>query len=75
MKPEIKLGGFEFCPLGIEREKCASHDRMEPSEEDLLAVSIAVVWLAHIALDLNPAMFALGNHGRFEPNSRLMNFI
>ncbi len=57
VKPEIKLGGIWICPLGVEREKCESQDRMEPSEEVLLAVSIAVVWQAYIALDLNSAIF------------------
>lgn len=65
VKPEIKLGGIWIYPLGIECEKCVSHDRMEPSKEDLLVVSIAAVWMAHIALDFNSAMFAHGNQGCF----------
>lgn len=38
-----------------------SHDRIEPSEEGLLAISIAVVWMPHIALDLNSAVCSSWN--------------
>lgn len=49
VQPEIKLSGIWIHLLGVEREKWVSHDRMEPSKEDL-RIAIAAVRLAHIAL-------------------------
>lgn len=50
VQPEIKLSGIWIHLLGVEREKWGSHDRMEPSKEDL-RIAIAAVWLAHTALN------------------------